>query len=65
MSEQPRLVCILGKYPVVKVSASSFTLKLGGTTEMTIGRPPLSEVRDGDILTLYTEVLIAPNKGAC
>lgn len=54
-----RLQCILGKFPVVKVTDSYFVLKLGGTTEMTVTRPPRSDIRDGDFLTLYTEVLLA------
>lgn len=59
MQKPFRLTLILGKYPVVRVSNTKFTLKLGGTTEMTFTRPPLSDIRDGDILTLYTEVLLA------
>lgn len=51
-----RLQLILGKFPVVRQTPSSFVLKLGGTTEMTIDRPPHADIRDGDLLTLYTEV---------
>jgi hypothetical protein len=56
---QYRFRCVLGKFPVVRVSDSYFVLKLGGTTEMRITRPPRSDIRDGDLLTLYTEVLLA------
>ncbi len=59
MSKQLRLQCILGKFPVVRVADSHFVLKLGGTTEMRITRPPRSDIRDGDLLTLYTEVMLA------
>lgn len=54
-----RLQLVLGKFPVVKVTSTNFVLKLGGTTEMTIQRPALADIRDGDLLTLYTEVLLA------
>ncbi len=63
MPNQSRLVLVLGKFPVVKRQGNKFTLKLGGTTEMTVIAPPMADVRDGDLLTLYTEVLIAPAKG--
>ena len=54
---------VLGKYPVVYVDDFKFRLKLGGTTEITIQRPERSDIRDGDMLTLYTEVLIKPAQG--
>ena len=54
-----RFRLVLGKFPVVKIDHLTFTLKLGGTTEMTVQRPPQVDVRDGDLLTLYTEVAIA------
>jgi hypothetical protein len=48
---------ILGKFPVIRANSYAVTLKLGGTTEMTFARPPRSDIREGDLLTLYTEVL--------
>ncbi len=54
-----RLQLILGKFPVVRLTDTHFVLKLGGTTEMTIQRPPRCDIRDGDLLTLYTEVMLA------
>lgn len=62
MSET-RIVLVLGAFPVVKREGNRFTLKLGGTTQMTVIAPPIADIRDGDLLTLYTEVLIAPAKG--
>jgi hypothetical protein len=56
---QLRLQLVLGKYPVVYVDDFKFRLKLGGTTEITMQRPDRSDIRDGDLLTLYTEVLLA------
>jgi hypothetical protein len=53
-----RVTLVLGKFPVVRLTNTHFTLKLGGTTEMTISRPPQIDIRDGDLLTLYTEVLL-------
>jgi hypothetical protein len=58
-----RFRLILGKFPVVRVNDTSFVLKLGGTTEATIGKPPHADIRLGDILTLYTEVPLMQPKG--
>jgi hypothetical protein len=59
MPKQPHLVLVLGKFPVVKREDRLMTIKLGGTTEMRVMLPDIADVRDGDILTLYTEVLLA------
>lgn len=59
MPRQRRLILVLGKFRVVKLVDRKMTLKLGGTTEMTIDLPAVADVRDGDLLTLYTEVLLA------
>lgn len=53
-----RFKLVLGKFPVVRLTSTHFTLKLGGTTEMTISRPPHADIRDGDLMTLYTEALL-------
>lgn len=58
-----RFRLVLGKFPVVHVDDLSFQLKLGGTTEMVVAKPPHADVRDGDMLSLYTEVLIKPPQG--
>jgi hypothetical protein len=57
-----RMILELGKFRVVDRSSASFKVALGGSTTMTITPPiPMDQldVRDGDILTLYTEVLLA------
>ncbi len=53
-----RFRLVLGKFRVVRTDDLRFTLKLGGTTEMTVIRPWNADIREGDLLTLYTEVLI-------
>ena len=53
-----RLRLVLGKFRVTEVSETSFKLQLGGSTTATISRPPRSDIRDGDLLTLYTEVML-------
>lgn len=57
-----RFKLVLGKFPIVRLTNNTFTLKLGGTTEMTIRRPDHADIRDGDLLTLYTEVLLSAPK---
>ena len=52
-----RLILSLGKYRVISRTAGMMRLALGGTTEMTVSIPEMADVREGDILTLYTEVL--------
>lgn len=54
-----RLVLQLGKYRVIERHDDVMKLALGGSTTMTISLPPNVDVRSGDILTLYTEVLYA------
>ena len=63
MSDDPslrkpyRLILQLGKFRVLERQNLSMKLELGGSTTMTVTLPPNAEVRTGDILTLYTEVL--------
>lgn len=64
MPRQRRLVLVIGKFPVVKLIGRTMTLKLGGTTEMTISLPDMADVRNGDLLTLYTEVLLKGSDNA-
>lgn len=58
-----RFRLILGKFPVVRQTSNSFTLKIGGTTEMTILKPDHVDIRDGDMMMLYTEALVKPPQG--
>lgn len=56
-----RLRLILGKYPVTSVAESfglkSFTLKLGDAKATITHLPAHVDIRVGDLLTLYTDVL--------
>lgn len=62
MTEPLRVVFPLLKARVVDRSATSFKLALGGSTTMTIACDMAHyDIHDGDLLTLYTEVLL---KGA-
>jgi hypothetical protein len=55
-----RMILALGKYRVVERREAQMKLALGGSTTMTIPLPPYADVREGDLLTLYTEVLFNP-----
>lgn len=63
MTEPTRVVLALGKYRVVERSSTGMKIALGGSTTMTVSIPQMQhfDIRDGDLLTLYTEVLL---KGA-
>ena len=50
---------ILGKFRVLERTETSMKVALGGSTTMTVSVEPFMDVRDGDLLTLYTEVLLA------
>ncbi len=54
-----RLRLVLGKFRVTEVTETSFKLQLGGSTTATMSRPIMADIHDGDLLTLYTEVLLA------
>jgi len=54
-----RIILNLGKYRVTERDANQMKLALGGSTTMTISVEDYMDVHAGDILTLYTEVLIA------
>lgn len=54
-----RLVLNLGKYRVLERTGDVIKVALGGSTTMTIVLPPNADVKAGDILTYYTEVLYA------
>ncbi len=63
MPDDLRLRLVLGKFHVTKVTENNFELQLGGTTTATVFRPAMSDIREGDLLTLYTEVLLAKAAG--
>ena len=52
-----RLVLVLGKFRVLEREANLMKLALGGSTTMTVTLPDRADVKAGDLLTLYTEVL--------
>jgi hypothetical protein len=58
---QMRYTLQLGKYRVTERTESQMKLYLGGSTVMTISLPPNVDVKAGDILTLYTQVLVNAN----
>ena len=52
-----RLVLVLGKFRVIERHDAEMKVALGGSTTMTITLPPSADVKAGDLLTFYTEVL--------
>lgn len=56
-----RFRLILGKFPIIKIEPGLgekiVTLRINEGISLTAGCPLSSDVRIGDILTLYTEVL--------
>jgi hypothetical protein len=59
-NRQLRARLILGKFRVVERTELTMKVALGGSTTMTVSVEPFMDVKAGDILTLYTEVLLAP-----
>lgn len=60
MTKQLRVVFPLLKARVVDRDSTGFKLTIGGSTTITIAcNMPSYDIRDGDLLTLYTEVLLA------
>ena len=59
-----RLICNLGKYPVINVIRGSlgtrFTIRLPNGVTLTPDLPLRADINVGDVLTLYTEVFYAP-----
>lgn len=62
--KRPRIIFPLLKARVIDRGPTSFKLAIGGSTTITIDcQMSLYDIRDGDLLTLYTEVLLAqPSK---
>lgn len=64
MTENPlRLVLVLGKFRVTERENLQIKIALGGSTTMTVTLPDRADVKAGDILTFYTEVLYDGNAG--
>ncbi len=56
-----RAILPLGKFRVVERGPDYIKVQMGGSTTMTIqlNHMHLYDIKDGDILTYYTEVLLA------
>ena len=59
----PRFKLILGKFPIVRVEApilgiKQFAIQMQGV-RIVIDAPHDADVREGDLLSLYTEVALA------
>lgn len=58
-----RYKLVLGKYPVKRVTKTAFgfdfAIQLPGGQLMVVTAPPTADIREGDLITLYTEVLSA------
>ena len=63
MSEQKQMRAILplGKFRVVERGPDYIKISMGGSTTMTISlnHMHLYDIKDGDLLTYYTEVMLA------
>jgi hypothetical protein len=57
LRKELRLVLVLGKFRVLERENLQMKVALGGSTTMTISLPPQADVKAGDLLTFYTEVL--------
>lgn len=59
-AQQPRYKLILGKFRVTRVQRTvtglEFTIELPGLGNF-VCAGPMADVREGDLLTLYTEIL--------
>lgn len=59
LSKPLRLVLVLGKFRVSHRQNNQMKIELGGSTTMTCNLPEGADVKAGDLLTFYTEVLYA------
>jgi hypothetical protein len=58
MTQHIRLKLILGKFPVRHISVDRImTIRLPSLGIMQVPLPPSADVREGDLLTIYTEIL--------
>ncbi len=63
-AKQMRAILPLGKARVVDRGQGFFKLAIGGSTTITIEtNMDLYDIRDGDLMTLYTECLLKPPQG--
>lgn len=69
MTDKPtRLTLQLAKAPITNITDSGFTILLGAqygapTTIRVPLKTDMLNLRDGDLITLYTEVLMKPAQG--
>lgn len=65
LSGKMRFKLVLGKYPVVRIEKSAlglqFALAMPNGMKLVCEVPANVDVREGDLLTLYTEVLCQPS----
>lgn len=54
-----RVKLVLGKFRVISRTELEMKVALGGSTTMTVGLEPFMDVKAGDLITIYTEVLYA------
>lgn len=62
MTDRPvRAILPLGKFRIIEKGSSYIKVALGGSTTMTINlnHIHLYDIREGDLLTYYTEILVA------
>lgn len=63
-TKQVRAKIPLLKGHVIARTAEGFTIQFGGfRVEAKVSTMPLLDIRDGDLLTAYVEVLFQPPKG--
>jgi len=64
-TKQMRAVLPLLKGRVIDRGDYGFKIAIGGSTTITVDlpHPHLYDIKDGDLLTLYTEVLLAKPQG--
>ncbi len=60
-----RAILPLGKHRVIERGATYIKVAMGGSTTMTIhlGNIDLYDIREGDLLTYYTEIPFAKPQG--
>lgn len=63
---QVRAVLPIGKYRVTKIDGNNISIFLGGTTTMTVTLVNIDmyDIRVGDLLSFYTEVLFKERQNA-
>lgn len=56
-----RYKLVLGKYPIARVEKTltgfAFAIQLPNNVKFIVSAPPHADVKEGDLLTLYTEIL--------